>query len=737
MKKIICSLAMAVLNMTVVVRPAAAELQFGNPELLLRFQDAAGGFGLLEMTNKRDGGSFVSQNPAHAALWLVRLSRAGRVDDQTASFYTDTGVLVTERVNPLAGMVSIDSNAPARRSFRRYHREDGAAVLELIWDDIAVDGEKSALKAVASFETGPAGGSVLGRLRVEVKSRKYALESSAFPHIGPMSEAGTYHLLLPRLTYGGQFFRNNKQDFSLLYPSIIAQESCMAMLRPDAGGIYWAFHDAGAAAKGITVGAALSATVEAAAANSGVTGRSRAIDYCWEISPIRDEWGAAELYLNRAQHQPWLQKGPLRDRTDLPEHYRDIELWVNISGSPAEMKAAYDRVREEVGDARVAVHWYNWNIYPFDTNYPEYFPALEGSEKVIREITANGDFVVPYINGHCWDPQLPSYRTEGIRAAVKKRSGEIALEKYGPVNLLAPVCPTSPEFQRRIQETCRKLVAMGVNGIYLDQVGQLSPMSCFDATHGHELGNGDYWTGGYRSMLGKIMEEHAGKIFLATENAAEPYIDTISSFLVWTEITGDDFPLLPQIYNRYAFYYGALSFPEDSMQSFAAAQKRCLPWGYQPGWMGWLHGQAPDKRSPGHAEKIAYLNQVIALRREIKACLLDGALVHDVKILSENPAVRIKWFRMNGEEHDEPVLSGAVWRNEKRDGAVVVLANLDTRERIGSIEIDPQLYGLKVMPSVYRQLRGNLHGALNKNGKSVIEVPVPALGFALLELSAK
>lgn len=115
-----------------------------------------------------------------------------------------------------------------------------------------------------------------------------------------------------------------------------------------------------------------------------MTGRSRAIDYCWEISPIRDEWGAAELYLNRAQHQPWLQKGPLRDRTDLPEHYRDIELWVNISGSPAEMKAAYDRVREEVGDARVAVHWYNWNIYPFDTNYPEYFPALEGSEKVIR-----------------------------------------------------------------------------------------------------------------------------------------------------------------------------------------------------------------------------------------------------------------------------------------------------------------------------------------------------------------
>ena len=67
----------------------------------------------------------------------------------------------------------------------------------------------------------------------------------------------------------------------------------------------------------------------------------------------------------------------------------------------------------------------------------------------------------------------------------------------------------------------------------------------------------------------------------------------------------------------------------------------------------------------------------------------------------------------------------------------MVLANLDTHERIGSIEIDPQLYGLKVMPSVYRQLRGNLHGALNKNGKSVIEVPVPALGFALLELSAK
>ena len=736
MKKRIGFFLVAALTMTMLSRLDAAELQFGNAEIQLRFQDAAKGFGLLEMTNRRDGGSFSAQMPDNATLWLVRLSKAGEVNEKTTNRYTDTGVLVTEKVNPLEGMISLDSNTPARRTFRRYSRQ-GKNVLEMKWENIAVGDTPAALSVTAVFETVPAGGPICGRLQIRLNSSKYALESSAFPYIGPMSEAGTYHLLLPRLTYGGQFFRNNRQDFSMLYPSIIAQESCMAMLRPDAGGIYWAFHDAGAAFKGITIGGTLSATVEAPAANAGVIGKSRAIDYEWEISPIRDEWGAAELYLNKARRQPWLQKGLLRDRTDLPEHYRDIDLWVNISGAPAEMKAVYDRVRQEAGDARVAVHWYCWNIHPFDTNYPEDFPAQEGCEEVIREITANGDFVVPYLNGHCWDTKLPSYQTVGLPAAVKSRSGEVALEKYGSPTLLAPICPTSQEYQRRIQENCRKLVAMGVNGIYLDQIGQLAPMSCFDATHGHELGGGGYWTEGYRKMLGEIMKEHAGKIFLATENAAEPYIDSVSSFLVWTEITGNDFPLLPQIYNRYAFYFGALSFPEDSLQSFAATQKRCLLWGYQPGWMVWLYGQTPDKKTPNHEEKIAYVNQVIALRRMIRPYLLDGTLVHDVKILSENPAVRIKWFRMNGEEHDEPLISGAVWRNEERDKAVVILANLDAEERSARIEIDPQLYGLNAAPTRYRRLNGDQSGVLQTNAKSVIETSIPGLGFTLLELASE
>ena len=69
-------------------------------------------------------------------------------------------------------------------------------------------------------------------------------------------------------------------------------------------------------------------------------------------------------------------------------------------------------------DGILAIHWYNWNEHKFDTNYPFFLPAQPGFEAVTREITANGDFVVPYLNGHLWDSTLPSYATDGTAAAT-------------------------------------------------------------------------------------------------------------------------------------------------------------------------------------------------------------------------------------------------------------------------------------------------------------------------------
>ncbi len=715
----------------------AQEVILQNNQLRAVFQPPEQGLGLVSLANLRDAVSFRTPDAAAATLWLVRLSERGFEDGKTTSRYTDGGVLISEKINPATGIVSLDSrHCRAQRSFRHY-REGNREVLELKWSAVALPEDPAGrMEVTVAFELPQPDGNLTAQMTLELQSERYALESTGFPYLAPMAEAGSYDVLLPRWTYGAQFFRNNLQPYSLLYPSIIAQMPFMALLRPEGGGLYWGFHDRNAGFKGITMGADVSLNVETTAMDAGVIGSGRAVNYPWVVAPLRTAWDAAAIYRDYARQQPWLQKGKLRERTDLPPNYRDIEVWVNISGSPAEMKAVYDRVKQETSARVVAVHWYGWNMVPFDTGYPEDFPAQDGFEEVVREITANGDFVVPYLNGHCWDSTLASYRTEGTAAAVKGRDGSIALEHYASDHALAPMCPASTVFQRRIQENCRKLIAMGVNGIYLDQICQLAPMACCDTAHGHPAGGGGWWTESYRQMLEPVLKEAAGKVFLASENAAEPYIDTVSSFLVWTEITGDDFPGLTQVYNNYAFYFGALSFPEDDLRSFAATQKRCVLWGYQPGWMVWLYGQTPDKWSENHSEKIAYLNRVIDWRRELRPYLLDGELLRDAEILSANPPLRVKWHRMQGAEHDEAMISGAVWRSESRDSAALVLANLDNEERIVKFRVNPAEYGLRGERFSIREIFSGAAATAETQPAFEYELRVPGLGFAGIYLSA-
>src|SRR5690606_26040850 len=107
-----------------------------------------------------------------------------------------------------------------------------------------------------------------------------------------------------------------------------------------------------------------------------------------------------------------------------------------------------------------------------------------------------------------------------------------------------------------------------VSGIYMDQAC-ISRM-CFDTTHGHNLGGGNYWMHGSGKLTEEIRNivgpEQKGKIALSGEGVGEswlPYQDAFLALQVSMEryagIGTVPIPLFQAVYHPYTVVYGNYS----------------------------------------------------------------------------------------------------------------------------------------------------------------------------------
>src|SRR3989442_11271001 len=103
-----------------------------------------------------------------------------------------------------------------------------------------------------------------------------------------------------------------------------------------------------------------------------------------------------------------------------------------------------------------------------------------------------------YMNQRLWCTGTPSWTSEGAaRWAVKERDGRVREEVYNVFDPqpCATMDVTTPFWRAKyagIAETV--LDGYGVDGIYMDQAVQ--SLVCWDPTHGHPVGGGNYWIGG-------------------------------------------------------------------------------------------------------------------------------------------------------------------------------------------------------------------------------------------------
>jgi len=652
----------------------------GGPQLetdsaVLSFGDATTGFACAELREKTTDVSFLRLQAATSGLWRLAF-RAGCTGAET--------VLDSRRAKP---------GAMARTT-------DG---LRFTWKDLDLAGESNAVDVVCDVTREQ--DAFAFRIRVANRSRVCGLARTDYPLLGGVMPSGTGESLMPHWgNWGQRLMRDRTEEVLQDYPSFCIPMPFAAFLQGGAG-MYIGCHDGGAAPKTFHVTPSNDVAFEIPAENAGVPGAAGAPAYATVVAAFRgDWWRAAARYRAWALKQTWTAKGPIATRADYPKRLRENGFWMNLWGGPEEVESSVDYMLERTSNAvPFGVHWYVWHQIPFDNSYPEYFPAKKGFAEAVKRMTSKGVLVMPYLNGRLWDRDIPSFAAAKPFAA-KKPDGEPYYEDYNSGRLFAVMCPAVPHWGNRLLDICTRLVDdCGVNAIYFDQIGAAAPKRCHDPRHGHPLGGGSHWAAGYRASFAPIRARIPG-VVLATENTAEPYMDTLDAYLTWTIDRRDDVPALPAVYGGYTTWFCSPSDQADTPAAFRAYVLRDTLWGAQPGWMGpWIYDDA-------HREQFETLMTCARLRLRYRAFLAEGRIVGEVADDLPNPTFTVTWHNQVVREVTLKSVTALIWEDLQGRRATFVANLSDARQSFAGTAAEGVRIACELAPGEVRVFGTAPHG---------------------------
>ena len=371
------------------------------------------------------------------------------------------------------------------------------------------------------------------------------------------------------------------------------------------------------------------------------------------------KWG--EKTIAQRQIAPWI---------------KNADMWLRPIDVTPEMKDALYKALAYYGKG-VGLHWYFWQHLPYDTNYPDYFPAKDGFKEAIEKSQKMGAFVTPYINGRLWDTANHTYKElDGKDASCRKTDGSLYTEVYSSKVINTVTCPSSPIWQKIIYDlNDRILTELGTNGVYIDQIGCAASVPCYAPNHDHAPGGGQWWPESYRKMLTDIRKDLYGtkNLAITTEENVECYMDLFDMMLVVNSphtLYVKMIPLFPLIYSDRCVYSGFTYVPwKLNDGSFNYITMKSLLWGSQLGWV------SPEllMRDENHNEQV-FLKNLAEFRKGQHDLFLGGNFIDEFIPGGDNPVVNIPNYQKTN------VVMGAQWLSTKGRGAYI-LANMSTTDR--------------------------------------------------------
>ncbi len=537
--------------------------------------------------------------------------------------------------------------------------EDSHVTFTLTWRDVKVPDCKGVLNVHAHVEVIAGDPMLRARLDVDNQLEDAGLWDVEFPVIGPVGERGHIDLAVPRGNWGiltKDFVGSRGGHYPagywpMQYLSATIGDTTLYLARPHPK----------AATLNFNIQAGGEFKFQIPPPDMGVPGRGFSMQHPVVIGPLAGDWfDAARRYRDWALTAPWMARGPLHQRDDMPKRLRDGLTWLLMSGPPEEVEPKIVAAADFLG-VPIGVHWYNWHKIPFDDDYPHYFPTKDGFPAAVKRLQDRGITIMPYINGRLWDTDTDDFDAVAKPAATKGPDDKPIIEVYGSKEKLAVMCPTTDVWQNKVCEIIDGLVnKVGVDAVYLDQIAAARPRLCMDASHGHPVGGGQWWVPAYWKMMDRIQaigQAKGSQVFFTTENNAEPYSQNIDAFLVWNPRRPEMIPINAVVYGGMRVHFANRVHPTDDANAFAMKVGRDFLWGTQLGWM------APFYMEPAHREKGVYF------RRLAKARLMAGKFLGYGQMLRPPevhcPAqVTARWFGNSRFERTVtwPAVMGACWK---------------------------------------------------------------------------
>ncbi|HUW60772.1 MAG TPA: DUF6259 domain-containing protein [Candidatus Bathyarchaeia archaeon] len=642
----------AVCLLLVALAQVATPAQLANDHLAVGFDPATGGIVRVEAVAANH--AFIHQAAEKPLLWQLDLREAS---GQKISLD-----------NSLAPAPEITAEPPT---------------VTLRWTGLDLADEKGALDVAVVCELGPSDHTARLRMTVNNNSQRFGLWNVQFPVVSNLSDPASASVAMGRGTWG-VLYNKPKERLKGEYPANTLPMQFVLLQEGDHG-LYLAAEDPQALFKIFEIEVGKDFRVITRASDMAVPGSDWEAPYAFAIGEYDGGWmQGCKRYRAWAQaNAPWLRKGLLAQRTDVPESIKNVCAWLLGGGTAGEAVPAVKQFAEAV-KAPVGVHWYNWHAIPFDVQYPNYFPTKEGFADGVAELTKMGVVVMPYINARLWDTANENF-AEAKPFATKDEDGDVTIEEYGSGAKLAVMCPTQKFWQDKVAEIIRRLgEECGVNAVYMDQIASAPPRVCFDIGHGHSAGSGAWWVSGYRDMLAPIKAwctSGGRSVGLTTENDAEPYMDNVDAHLIWTPRSENDIPMMTAVYSGYTLYFASNRAFFDDV-SYCLCQARDFTWGTQLGWDG------AAILTPEHAAKLEMIGRLARLRAKSLDYFVYGELLEVLDPTNEVPVLTGKWNTPKGDaEVKVPAVHGALWRGH--DGSrAVILANADTEARPFAFEVD-------------------------------------------------
>ena len=461
---------------------------------------------------------------------------------------------------------------------------------------------------------------------------------------------------------------NKNTSYSNTYPSNYATMQMGAYYDTE-GGVYFATEDIRAQTKLISF----------VSGNKGID-----VEYLWNVgfkpgyknsfAPrckavfelMQGNWYDAGLIYRRflSDSKPvwWTENLP---RKDTPAWFRNNSLWIRQWLRKADFKKLEKKTyaAREYFEMPFAMHWYSWHG-EHDQDYPHYDICPEFHD-LMKRLQSKDIKIIPYVNGRLWDTKDRGdedwqYSKLALPATAKDEKGEVYTSVFKK-RLFAIMCPYTQVWQKQLLEVTDKVLDLGFNGLYWDQVAGASPVLCYDKTHGHLLGDCDLWfmKGNYKvfSQTRALSKKKYSEAAFFSEDNAEPYSKVFDGALCWRWMIKTQVPLFQLIYSGRVQFIG-LHYAhgcEDKNARYSKTAKQ-LVYSEQIGWFTIEDLCASSK------DYLLFLKKTIHARQAMLKFFNEGMMQRPIKFLKEMEVFSRKWGIYQTHYVNSPEIASCAWK---------------------------------------------------------------------------